>query len=234
VGKRKNIVLLHGWGASSAKLSDLSAELEKIGFNTFSPKLPGFELNNPKTPWSVDDYSKFVLSESDKLFGNDKYFLFGHSFGGRVTIKSANHKRVSGIILCATGGISRPKPLKRFVFIFFAKAGKSLLLIKPLAGYFRRVLYKLSREPDYGNTAGTMRDTFKRVVSEDLKKLIKNINKPMLVLWGDEDRMVNVSDAYKIKKLNPKSTLKIFENRGHRLPYELTKDLAKEIEVWSR
>jgi pimeloyl-ACP methyl ester carboxylesterase len=228
----KNIILLHGWGSSTVKLRSLAFELRSLGWRVKVPKLPGFEAKAPNVGWTLDDYVNHLQKEITAAnFSN--YFVFGHSFGGRVAIKFAfKGANIQGVVLCAAGGISRGNLLKRMVFTIFAKMGKVFVINSYAAKLFRKVLYKAAREHDYENTKGSMRQTFKNVVSEDLKRIIPKIKTPVLVLWGENDKMTPVADAHFLNKNIRKSKLIIYENEGHRLPYAKAKDLAKEINLW--
>lgn len=230
----KRVVLLHGWGAETKKLEPLKQELEKLGWIVYLPKLAGFEAPPPQDVWGIKDYSDYVYEEAKKTFGENNFFVFGHSFGGGVAIKlaSGNSKSLKGIILCAAGGISRGKIVKRMVFAALAKAGKVLLVTPQLAGGFRKLLYKAAREHDYEITQGIMREVFKKVISEDLKPLIPKIKIPALILWGEMDRMTPIKDARFIKLNLSKSKLIVYKNQGHRLPYEKPKEIAESIEKW--
>jgi pimeloyl-ACP methyl ester carboxylesterase len=122
--------------------------------------------------------------------------------------------------------------VKRIFFSVIAKAGKVLLLTPPLAYTFRKLLYKAAREHDYEKTQGIMKDVFKKIISEDLKPLLAKINAPTLIMWGKDDRITPVKDAYFVNNKIAGSRLKIFDNQSHRLPYEKSKLLAKEIDLW--
>lgn len=230
----KNIILLHGWGAETKKLLPLKTGLENLGWCVFLPKMIGFEKPAPETVWGIKEYSDYIEDEASKKFKNNKYFVFGHSFGGGIAIKlaSGETKNLKGVILCATRGISRGKLVKRIVFSTLAKAGKMFLITPKLAGGFKKLLYKTAREHDYEKLDGVMRDIFKKVVSENLKPLVPKIKIPVLILWGQKDRMTPVKDAYFINKYLSQSRLIIFKDQGHRLPYDKPKDLAKEIDLW--
>ena len=231
---KKNIVLLHGWGAETKKLIPLKQELEKLGWNVFLPKIVGFEKPAPSAVWGIKEYSDYAYDEAKKYFGKNRFYVFGHSFGGGIAIKLASERgnNIKGFILCATRGISRGKSVKRLFFSVFAKAGKVLLLTPPLAHKFRKLLYKAAREHDYEKLDGIMKEVFKKVISEDLKPLVMKIKIPVLILWGREDRVTPLKDAYYINKNSKNSKLIIYNNQGHRLPYEMPKHLAKEIEKW--
>lgn len=231
---RKNIVLIHGWGAETEKLKPLADELEKTGWSVLLPKLPGFEARAPSFPWTLQDYAEFIFTRTSSEWKGKKVVVFGHSFGGRVAIKMAlEYKRkVYGVVLCSSGGISRGYFLVRILFYMLAKTGKILLIVPRVAKYWRKVLYKITGEHDYEKAEGVMRKTFKKVVSEDLKKEVGQISIPTLILWGREDKITSVSDGLFIKSKVKNSKLKIFNKQGHILPYTRPKGLAKEIDIW--
>lgn len=230
---RTNLVLLHGWGASPQKLKPLARKLDELGWKTFLPPIPGFGAPAPKSIWGVTQYSNYIYELAKKEFGNDKFFVFGHSFGGRLALKMAGRKekKIAGIILCGASGLSRGSTVKRVVFFILAKLGK-ILLLTPISSIWRNILYKLAGEHDYEKSNGIMRHIFKRVVSEDLKPLIGRIKVPTLILWGKQDKMTPIADALFIKKSVPSSKLVLFE-AGHRLPYEKVDKVASEINKWA-
>lgn len=232
----RGMVLLHGWGASGEKLKPLVKELERKRWETLLLELPGFDKPPPKEVWGVGNYADYVLKKGRAKFGDNRFFVFGHSFGGRIAIKIAAQysTKLKGVILCSAGGISRGYKLVRFFFFLLAKAGKVFLVIPPLALFWRKVIYKLAGEHDYEKTRGIMKEVFKKVIAEDLRPDISQIKIPTLVLWGRLDRVTPVKDAYFIKKAQPKSKLKIFEYQGHQLPYKKPKELAEEITKWSK
>jgi len=229
----KNIVLLHGWGASAEKLEGLKKELEALRWNVFVPELPGFETAPPNRVWGLDNYADYVLKKADNNFKSG-YFIFGHSFGGGISIKVAlrSGTKLQGIVLCATRGFSRGSLVKRIIFFILAKLGKVLILFSPVAYFWKKILYKLAREHDYEKTKGIMRDVFKKIIAEDLKDKVCKIKVPALVLWGEEDKMTPIKDAVFIKNNLPGAILVTFKNIGHRLPYERQKDVAINIEKW--
>ena len=65
---RKNIILLHGWGAETKKLEPLKKELEKLNWQVVLPKLAGFEKSAPKDVWGIKEYSDHIKKKAKKLF----------------------------------------------------------------------------------------------------------------------------------------------------------------------
>lgn len=231
----KNIVLIPGWQAKISNLLPLARKLEELGWKVFLPELPGFEAPPPKKIWGISEYADFVFKKSFDFFKGESFYLFGHSFGGRLAIKlgSGNREKIEGLVLCSTAGLSRPNILKRYFFLFLAKVGK-LFPFLPIKGFFRKLIYKLAREQDYLRTTGVMRGVFKKVVGEDLKPLVSKINSPVLIVWGKKDKATPISDAFYLKNKLPRARLIVFEEEGHRLPYDKPKEVAREIEKWYR
>src|SRR5579872_6395942 len=121
----KDVVILHGWGGSAKSFAAFAEVLERKGYKVHSFDLPGFgTAEPPPKPWSVDDHVSFVKEFCDRN-GLTRFFLMGHSFGGRVSIKFAAQypDKLAGLVLYAAAGI-KPKPsLKRDIFLVAAKMG---------------------------------------------------------------------------------------------------------------
>jgi pimeloyl-ACP methyl ester carboxylesterase len=230
----KNIVLLHGWGASAEKLKPLRLELQKLGWKVCVIKLPGFDLKPPKEIWGLGNYCDFVLNGAKKKWKNEKFYIFGHSFGGRIAIKTSllHPKSLDGLILCASGGISRGNVVKRLTFFVLAKIGKIFIIFPRFADFWKRIIYKAAREHDYEKADGVMRQVFKKVISENLKPVLSEISVPTLVIWGDEDAMTPIKDAYFITKNIRGSKLKVYKKQGHKVAYFKAAQIAQEIEKW--
>nr|MBF6592201.1 alpha/beta fold hydrolase [Ktedonobacterales bacterium] len=60
-GRGEPILLLHGWGASSALFAPTMAALEDA-FSLIAPDFPGFGATPPPpAAWSVGDYARWVV-----------------------------------------------------------------------------------------------------------------------------------------------------------------------------
>ncbi|MBN2479801.1 MAG: alpha/beta hydrolase [Parachlamydiales bacterium] len=232
----KNIVIVHGWGATTKKLQPLERELKNTGWNTLLLKLPGFDLPSPDHEWYLDDYIIFIVGKAKENFKKKKFFLFGHSFGGRVGIKTAKDPHLgtllNGLILCSAGGVSRGKIIKRIFFIVVSKIGKVLMLFPKSAKIFKKFVYKAAGEHDYEKTEGVMRGTFRNIIKEEIKNDLEKINTPVLILWGKDDKVTPVKDAYYLNKNIKNSKLKLYSGRTHNLPYVEYKNIAKDINNW--
>ena len=68
---------------------------------------------------------------------------------------------------------------------------------------------------DYRNADGVMRATFVKVVNEDLKDLLPDIQTETLLVFGENDDATPVEKGKMMEKLMPDAALVIFENDDH-------------------
>lgn len=221
----KTIVILHGWGASSKSFYEVKDLLEKEGFNVQVPNLPGFgEESSTKKIMDFDDYITFVKD----FIKNRKVILLGHSFGGKIAIKlaSQNPEIIEKLILTGASGVRRGLNLKRKIAYILAKVGKKILPIGQ--DFFKRIIYYWIGEWDYYKS-GKLLETFKRVYSIDIKNYLPEIKVQTLIIWGERDNVVPVSDARYIKEKIRKSRLIIIPGAAHNLPYGMPNVFVEKI-----
>lgn len=235
----KNILLLHGWGAHKEKLKPLAEKLKANGWYVVAVDLPGFgQTPPPKRVFSVKDYAKVINEFTEKKFDNNGFFVFGHSFGGRIAVNlTIMNPNINGTILCATSGLVRPHIVKRIIFLILAKIGKVFLAIPGMdfiAELWKRFLYKAAREHDYEKTHGIMRYVFRNIVADGIRPLLPNLQVPVLLLWGTVDKQTPLKSAYLAKSLINRPMLKVFTDVGHALPYKRPAELARQITIWSK
>ncbi len=220
------ILFLHGWGANIT-LFDAAVNFLAPHFRIIAPDLPGFgESDEPKEPWSVDDYVDFVIAFCEKL-KIKKCHIIAHSFGGRITIKlmarRASNKRglpfiPEKIVLTGSAGIRPKKTVKSKIKARCYKIGKGILSARLVRKLFPNALENFRRKTgsaDYNAASPIMRQCLVKVVNEDLTPLIPCIDVPTLLIWGEKDDAVPLSDGQAMEKLIADSGLVVFEGCGH-------------------
>lgn len=219
------IVILHGWGLSGATFLPLAQRLKKLGCRVFAPDLPGFgESEMPARPLTLTDYAQF-LEGYLKKHAIVQPILIGHSFGGRVSLKynELYPNRVRALILSGTPGFT-PIPKKKLIFfITLAKIGGFLFSIPPLSlvqDTVRRWYYYVVGAKEFFRAEGAMRETFKRIVREDLVSSMQAITIPTLLLWGEYDIIVPPSIAERMHRLIVNSEFIIIPEANHGVPYK--------------
>lgn len=215
------VFLLHGWG-SSLKLFDVLTNVISEKYTVVSLDFPGFGLSDePREIWDVSAYSKFLI-EFISHFKCNKVILLGHSFGGRVIIKTAGFPSlpfsIDKIILVDSAGILPKRTLKYQIRIGAYKAGKAILGFKLLKKIFPQALNNYRKKmgsSDYNNASETMKSILVKVVNEDLTNLLKNISCPTLLIWGDKDTSTPVSDGQLMEKNIHDAGLVVLKGAGH-------------------
>lgn len=229
------ILMLHGWPANSADYAELAPILAQSGFRVIVPDLPGWgQTPPPPTAWSVSDYMRWVQAFVESL-SLPPYILFGHSFGGRISIKYVLQYpyQVRGLVLCAAAGIKpNPYTVKRRLLKRTAKAGQAVFSIpgfRVLAPYARKLLYRAAGSTDYLQAEGVMKETIVKVLDEDLSPLLAEIRHPTLLLWGSEDGATPLSDGEGMAKHIPHASLHVFEGARHNLPKQHPALVAEKV-----
>lgn len=237
---RDYVVILHGWGADSSHYEALGPLLAKSGLHVIAPDLPGWgQTPAPASSWSVSDYRKWTADVLSAL-GIKECVLFGHSFGGRVSIKYAveHPYQIRAVILCSAAGIKpNAHSLKRTVLRAAAKIGKpifALPLLNKIAPLAKKSLYRAAGSYDYLKAQGTMKSTIVHVLEEDLSPLLPQLKRPTLLLWGSEDRSTPLTDAKLMAKRIPRAQLVVFEGQPHNLPKTIPDKLAQAIIAFVR
>lgn len=232
VGKKK-IIVLHGWGIDSNYFIPLAEQLADE-FEIYIPDLPGFgQSDQPLKLWTLDDYVDFVLRfvKSQRI---EKFYLFGHSFGGRIAIKLAANlpmDLLEKLILCGAAGIKEPLNARQKIAKALALIGKGIPFTKNKL--FKKILYKIAGQQDYFRATPQMKEILKKVIQEDLTSELPKIKFPTLLIWGREDVFTPLWQGKKMARLIPNSKLKIISG-GHNIyriyPKEVGEIIKQNIE----
>lgn len=197
-GTGKDVVLLHGWGQNIQMMDPLGKLLKNCRITILD--LPGFGSSmEPSFAYNISDYAS-LLHEFLKELKIDNPILIGHSFGGRIAIYYASTYPVSKLVLFGSPFIKRENDsLKLKVF-------KSLKKIKFLNNLAEVMKNHLGSE-DYKNASGVMRQILVNTVNTDLSSNASKITCPTLLIWGNNDEAVPVSEAKKLESLIDDSAL---------------------------
>jgi pimeloyl-ACP methyl ester carboxylesterase len=232
-----SILILHGWGSKSSNWSTVKKLLEKGGFEVYVPDLPGFGDNPvPDKPWSVSDYAEWV-EDFCRRNGLARFSLIGHSFGGGVALRfAADHgEMVQGLVL-VNPAVVRVKNSKCYLGLAAAKTGNLILsvpLLSRLKPFLRKVLYRFLGTRDYRrldfDKTNVMKETFKKVVSEDLSRYLPAVQVRTLVVWGEKDKLTPLSQGYSVNGRLPYSRMEIIKGGKHAINLEAPDVLAEKI-----
>ena len=219
----RKILLLHGWGCSTEHFALLGRELSR-DYRVTMVDFPGHgKSGRPPEPWGVPEYAACIREMMLRL-GLTPCAIIAHSFGGRVALYIASHwpEMVEQMVLTGCAGLREEQTAaqkKKSAAYQRRKKALERLSRLPLAGPLAgRALEKLRQKygsADYRALDPEMRKTFVKVISQDLRPCLKQIQAPTLLVWGENDTATPLWMGRIMEKEIPDAGLVIFEQDDH-------------------
>ena len=213
LGEGKPLLILHGWGSSSEKWQKIGELLAQKGMRVIIPDLPGFgKSEEPQKAWNLDQYCDFV-EEFIKVLNLDKFYLLGHSFGGELAVKYSLRfpEKINKLFLLDASCIRTRDPKKKLLYII-----SKIFIIFSFSSFLRKAFYRfIVGKSDYLSVEGVMRDTYLKVIAEDLSGVLSQVQVSTTIIWGEKDNITPIKDAKLINSKIRNSSLKIIPNIGH-------------------
>jgi pimeloyl-ACP methyl ester carboxylesterase len=228
------LILLHGFGSNLHTWEQwaraLSSDYRVICFD-----MPGAGLSgtDPNSDYS-DMRSMQVLTALMDHFGIAKASLIGNSMGGKIAWKfaAAFPARVEKLVLISPDGFASPGEE-------YGKRQAVPSMVRLMRYALPKPLLKMNLDPAYGDPAkltdeivtryhdlllgpGNRDAMIARMEQTELVKpepLLRSIKAPTLLLWGQKDAMIPLTNANDYVNTLPKSTLVVLPGLGH-LPQE--------------
>ena len=204
-GEGKDLVFLHGY------LSCKESFYPQIGyfsrhFRVTAPDFPGFgKSDRIPAAWSVGDYADWLegfFKEQGIVFP----YVIAHSFGGRVALKCLARGLIDRAVLTGCAGI-----VKKRRMAYRIRVG-GYRLVKRVAPRFAEAHFG-SRE--YRSLSPLMRESYKKIVNEDLREEAGRIARPVLYLYGERDKETPLSSGRILHECTAGSKLAVFKGCGH-------------------
>lgn len=227
------LVLIHGT-SSSLHTYDAWVAAFKQEKRIVRMDLPGFGLTGSfsNADYSIDHYIAFIKQFLEKQ-GIKRCILAGNSLGGQIawqfTVKESS--MVEKLILIDATGYpieSKSVPLG-FILAQKPVVNKILTFITPrslIESSIKNVYADKSKVTDAlidryfdltlrsGNRQALI-DRMTTVYDTSQLPLIKKIQQPTLVLWGEQDFLIPLSNGNRFHADMPNDTLVVLENSGH-------------------
>jgi len=225
-----SLVLLHGFGASLQTWDAWAGELEK-DTRVLRFDVPGFGLSGPAANNDYSDAADVarLLALLDQL-GLQQIALGGHSMGGRIAwnFAVAHPERVSQLILVSPDGFPDP-----------SSTSENTYKVSPWLGLMHYSLpawaLKMGVAPAYGDESLLTPQVMRRyhdmmrapgirsAVIERMRQsrnidpvpLLQSLKMPVLLVWGEKDAFIPISNAQDYLKVIPQATLVSIPNAGH-------------------
>ena len=190
------LLLLHGWGGRSESFLPVARDFQTT-HRVYAVDFPGHgRSDEPDEPWSVTEYMEYIHAFLTEL-NVGPVDIIAHSFGGRVAILLAATYPglVNRMVLTGAAGIPPRKTARKSLrsrvyrgLRGLVRAGRSCgLLNEETASLWQEALVQKFGSRDYRALTPSMRQTFNRVIGQDLTDCLDKIKAPTLLIWGEED-----------------------------------------------
>ncbi|MBM3238514.1 alpha/beta fold hydrolase [Candidatus Poribacteria bacterium] len=249
-GKSSPVILIHGLGAFAETWIYNILPLSKK-FCVYAPDVVGFgHSDKPDVIYSLAYFVNFLEDFMDAL-SIERASIVGNSMGGLIALSFAleHPERVDKLVLVDNAGFGkkvswglRLLTLPLIGKLLTAKTSKSGIK-RGLSGSFYNSkfvtdewvekAYAISRLPGSKRTfLATLRSGvgilgLKREAI--LLDKLPQLQVPTLIVWGKEDKVISVSQAYAAFKKIPKAQLHIFEKCGHAPQVEKAEEFNRVV-----
>ena len=206
-GAGRDLVFLHGY------LSCKESFYHQITFLKKFYRVTAFDFwgmgksEALSAAWSVGDYAEHTSKLLRELGIRDAN-LIAHSFGGRVALKllSAQEQPFRRALLTGCAGLLPRRGLG------YALRVKSYRVVRKIAPKFAE--RKFGSE-EYRTLSPVMRESYKKIVNEDLAPCAQKIRIPVLYVFGEKDTATPPYMAERLHRLTRGSGLVYMEGCTH-------------------
>ena len=235
-----DILLLHGWGCSTALWKPVAERLARHARVT-AMDFPGHgNSGRPPEPWGAEEYME-ATAQVIQALGIQGCVVIGHSHGGRVALllAAAYPELVGKLALTGAAGL-RAVPTeaqKRRSAAYQRLRGFSETLDKAkvfgsLPEKMREALRRRYGSRDYIALDAEMRRTFVKVVNCDVEPYLPKVQAPTLLLWGSEDAETPLWMGRRMESLIPDAGLVVLEGGTHYAYLEKLPEFLRIVECF--
>lgn len=228
------LILLHGFG-SSLETWDSWAKALSAKYRVIRLDLPGFGLTGPDASGDYSDKRTLaILAGLMDQLGLPRATFIGNSLGGRFAweFAAAYPRRVNRLVLISPDGFASPG-------FEYGKAPEVPLVMNLMPWVGPRSLIRANLAPAWAHpealpdavleryrdmllAPGVRRailDRTHQTILTDPSERLRGITAPTLMLWGEADHMIPVSNAQDYLRLVPHARLLRLPGMGH-VPFE--------------
>jgi pimeloyl-ACP methyl ester carboxylesterase len=254
-GKRDGrvLVLIHG---SNASLHTWEPWVKRLGndYRIISMDLPGHGLTGVDPAGTYDNASYVaVVDQLLTKLGVGQAVIGGNSMGGGVSwmYALAHPEKTEALLLVDAGGQPQAKPdelpigfrLMRMPII--KEAARSIAPRSIFESSIQNTMsvqskiddalidryWELNRYP--GNREATMkRFSSPGSMKSGTKEQLATIKVPVLIMWGEADKLIPVSSARWFAEAIPGARLVVYPNVGHIPMEEVPDESAADVKAW--
>lgn len=224
----QTILMVHGFAANKDNWLRFARHLTQ-DYRVIALDLPGFGASSkPAGSYDVGTQTERLAGIIDAL-GLDQLHLIGNSMGGHISALYASRypNRVASLALLDNAGITSPHPSELRLRL---QRGEANPLVVRSPEDFQRLLAFIFVKPPYlpeslkgyfaeqaASNSSHYDQVFAHLVDRyvPLEPELSKIQAPTLIIWGAEDRVLDVSSVEIMRPLLNKPSVVIMPNTGH-------------------
>jgi len=224
------VMLVHGFAADKDNWTRFAAPLKEAGFRVVALDLPGHGESTRDPAFSYDIANQVNYIEMLRAaLQIDAMHIAGNSMGGHIAgaYASTHPDRVLSLGLFNAAGVTSPTPSERGVIE--AETGTNPLLVQSVEDFDRLLAFVFVVPPtmprvvkQYFADRATANRAFNDKIYADLGRrpmplepLLPAMQMPVLILWGDTDRVLHPSGAEVFAAGLRDSETVIMKDMGH-------------------
>ena len=199
------MVLVHGLSGSTRWWARNTAALA-AEYRIYLVDLPGFgAMRHLRRHFVLAEAASWLAAWMEAV-GLRKAYLVGHSMGGYVCLRLAAQRpeAVRRLVLVAPAGVLAGRPLLGHLVPLVLAARQAAPSFLPILTYDA-----LRTGP------ATLWRAARDLLAEDVRKELRSIHVPTLLVWGEKDPLVPRSVGELLRREIARSQLLVLENAGH-------------------
>ena len=248
------VVISHGYRGEHHGIEPIIAQLPGIRF--IGPDLPGFGESTPLTEvaHSVEGYAAWLAAFVDKLGLTGTAVILGHSFGTIISARAiAEGLATPALVLVnpiAISGLDGPRKVATKITVaYYALASRlpeklghrllnNWLIVQAMSSAMTKTKDRALRRWIHNEhhtffsryaSRDTVVEGFRASISTDVSAFASRIHVPTLLVAASHDDITPVSAQYELQKAIPGSTLRVLDDVGHLIHYEVPSLAAAAI-----
>ncbi len=224
--KGETIVFLHGFAASKDNWLFLTRRLPKT-YRVLAIDMPGYGDSSAFSDqsYSAEQITRRLATAINEL-KLERFHLAGNSLGGYIaTLYAAQHPdKVISLGLIDSAGVDSPSE-----FFTLLSKGDNPLVFDTEKGFDRLVDFIFYKKPfmPWPSKAASTRKYLRRSSlnrklwndiwdnRKDVTDILPKLNMPVMLIWGDKDRVLDMSGIEIYKRYLPQAKSHILKDCGH-------------------
>lgn len=241
-GQGETIFLIHGFQSNKDIWVRFAGQLTNQ-YHVVAMDLPAHGDSNIRMDkrYTVPEQARIVAATMEKLQLTKPVHVVGHSMGGAIAanLSATAPQRVKTLVLMNAAGVEAPQSsgLMRAL-----EKGKNPLIVRNKDDYEAMLAFTMSDPPyipfpmvNQLTREAVAREPIATHIFADLRSpdnpraqdILPRVKVPVLVLWGDEDQVIDVSSTDVFCKWLPRCEVVILKGVGHAPQIERTNDTVQ-------